>query len=328
MKRKEGEGGASLRLAKVIGFTHTTPASHPSQPGLLAYTAGNIVVLYDSNSRKQVRFFLAKGAVSCVAFSRSGLYLAGGGDGTSPEISIWDVKNGQQVQALKGGHKYGVSSVGFSGDGKLLLSCGASYDGQLCLWEWSSGLLLGKQHTQCEVQCAAVSEDGTSVISLGKDGGQFKVIISRARACVCVCVCVCVRAHCVCVHALCVCVVCAAVSLCVPLCAPPPAPCMRPQVWHMGQSSFKAKGAAGSVVLTTRICNLKEHRNSQFAGIAAAPGGSGVYALTRAGTLLLLRANGRGFEKSVSLQVSICRLGWRPREKPSIHLSIHYRVCQ
>ncbi|EFJ44957.1 hypothetical protein VOLCADRAFT_118543, partial [Volvox carteri f. nagariensis] len=127
--------------------------------GLLAYSCGAVVVLYDSQHKQQTAFFSPKPRRSlvtgkpyaCLAFSRDGAYLAAGERSPqSPEILVWEVSSSRCLQTLKG-HKHGIGSIAFSQDGRLLVSTGESYDGQLCVWDWQAGVLLARQHTQAEV---------------------------------------------------------------------------------------------------------------------------------------------------------------------------------
>lgn len=68
--------------------------------------------------------------------------------------------------------------------------------------------------------------------------------------------------------------------------------------------------AGGGVVLSSKPVTLKDHRGAAFVGVCTAPapagqppGSCGVYALTAAGTLVLMRATARMPDKAVDLQV-------------------------
>ena len=63
-------------------------------------------------------------------------------------------------------------------------------------------------------------------------------------------------------------------------------------------------------MLTAKPVTLKDHRGAAFVGVCAAPtpagqppGSCGVYALTAAGVLVLMRATARMPDKAVGLQV-------------------------
>lgn len=121
----------SLKLERVYGSGSCAAAPiacpHPVVPGLLAYSCGAVVVLYDSQYKQQTSFFSPKPRRTLVsgkpfvslAFSRDGAYLAAGErSAQGPEILIWEVSANRCLQALKG-HKHGVGSLAFSQDGRL-----------------------------------------------------------------------------------------------------------------------------------------------------------------------------------------------------------------
>ncbi|GLI61045.1 hypothetical protein VaNZ11_003198, partial [Volvox africanus] len=263
-----------LKLERVYGSGSCTAAAiacpHPVVPGLLAYSCGAVVALYDSQHKQQTSFFSPKPRRSlvtgkpyaCLSFSRDGAYLAAGERSPqSPEILVWEVSSTKCLQSLKG-HKHGIGSISFSQDGRLLVSTGESYDGQLCVWDWQAGVLLARQHTQAEVQRACFAEElaagasGFTITTVGK-AGHFKVW-----------------------------------SLTLP----------------SGRNRDGHLAAAGQASLTPRPASLKEYRTSNFVGVAAAPadGSSSqalLYALTQSGVLLTLRPATRTIDKSLSLQV-------------------------
>lgn len=49
------------------------------------------------------------------------------------------------------------------------MSSGASYDGQLCVWDWQGGQLLARVAAQAEIRGASFSDCGTALISVGKE---------------------------------------------------------------------------------------------------------------------------------------------------------------
>src|SRR5262249_30374107 len=96
-------------------------------------------------------------AVTSVAFSPDGKTLAsasGWGDGTTPELLLWDVATGQQ-RSLKG-HTSAVRSVAFSPDGKTLASADG---GGVRVWEVATG-----QHR------ATLKEQTTYAVAFSPDG--------------------------------------------------------------------------------------------------------------------------------------------------------------
>ena len=78
---------------------------------------------------------------------------------------MWDVKSGKLLHTLTG-HVFGVTSVSFSPDGKLVLT--SSIDGDARLWSVKSGATVQrlKFHT-ATVSQAAFSPDGRWVVTAG-----------------------------------------------------------------------------------------------------------------------------------------------------------------
>ena len=74
------------------------------------------------------------GAVTSLAFSRDGKWLASGSSDNS--AMLWEVESGRHARTLRG-HGQEVSAVAFSPDGKLVASAGE--DGTIKIWEVGTG---------------------------------------------------------------------------------------------------------------------------------------------------------------------------------------------
>jgi WD40 repeat protein len=111
-----------LQLEKVIGLSPPsayTVSHNPAKAGIIAYSAGSIVVVYDISTKQHIRYLQSASSgklINCTAFSRDGKLVAGGEKGHAPCVLVWELDTGRCVAQLKG-HKYGVSSVSFSADG-------------------------------------------------------------------------------------------------------------------------------------------------------------------------------------------------------------------
>lgn len=110
--------------------------------------------------------------------------MAAGERGASPDIHIFELSSGRCTASLSKGHKFGIGSISFSSDGKLMASTGASYDGHLCVWEWRSGVQLARQPLNAVGGgsgaggsggglSACFTEDGSCIVTSGKE--HFKV---------------------------------------------------------------------------------------------------------------------------------------------------------
>ncbi|CAM9225132.1 unnamed protein product, partial [Phaeothamnion confervicola] len=140
MAARTGAGSSSgppLSLDRVLGQTclgNSALAVNPAT-GDVAYPAGCVVVVYQPRRNRQIRYFRAGKAVSCLAFSRDGAMLAVGERGHQPSVIVWDTATGAVLRELKGGHRFGVGCLAFSPRGHLLVTCGFKYDRTLQIWE-------------------------------------------------------------------------------------------------------------------------------------------------------------------------------------------------
>jgi WD40 repeat protein len=134
----DAEGGAGPILPdRAFGLTALSNAAvSTTASGLLAYTAGCLAVLYDPELNTQTRLFKTEFAISSIATTIDGRFIALGCRNSDAFIKIFDIHSGNEVVTLKG-HNYGVGCMAFSQDGKVLVSCGYKLDKQLYLWNWS-----------------------------------------------------------------------------------------------------------------------------------------------------------------------------------------------
>jgi WD40 repeat protein len=115
-----------------------------------------------------------EGAVSRVAFSPDGKWLAGGSHpnpykpGKPGQVKVWDVATGQEVFTLKG-HSDDIASVAFSPDGKRLAS--GSADRTVRVWNTAGGrdVLALEGHTKA-ILSVAFRPDGKHLASGSLDG--------------------------------------------------------------------------------------------------------------------------------------------------------------
>jgi WD40 repeat protein len=133
----------------------------------LAYTGKGRVLVWDTESGKQVADVGPATAVASVALSPEGTRLATGGDYPDNTVRLWDVATGREIHTLRG-HTNRIASVAFSPDGKLIAS--GSQDQTVRLWDAAAGKLLAHMtgHTG-DVTRVLFSPDGKRLASVSDD---------------------------------------------------------------------------------------------------------------------------------------------------------------
>uniref|UniRef100_A0A182MBP5 MABP1/WDR62 second WD40 domain-containing protein n=1 Tax=Anopheles culicifacies TaxID=139723 RepID=A0A182MBP5_9DIPT len=172
-----------IKLKKILGLTVCSSAGLDvsSTTGVLAYPAGCTVVLF--NSKKLSQNFLlntAKKAITAVAYSECGRYLATGECGHNPSIKVWEldtsggtgggtIENGAagSIVAEFSGHKYAVSCVAFSPTGKYLVSVGSQHDNIVNVFDWKANLKIASNKVTAKVVAVSFSEDGNYFVTVG-----------------------------------------------------------------------------------------------------------------------------------------------------------------
>uniref|UniRef100_A0ABK8FRX5 MABP1/WDR62 second WD40 domain-containing protein n=1 Tax=Anopheles gambiae TaxID=7165 RepID=A0ABK8FRX5_ANOGA len=173
-----------IKLKKILGLTVCSSAGLDvsSTTGVLAYPAGCTVVLF--NSKKLSQNFLlntTKKAITAVAYSECGRYLATGECGHNPSIKVWEldasggpggggaIENGTagSIVAEFSGHKYAVSCVAFSPTGKYLVSVGSQHDNIVNVFDWKANLKIASNKVTAKVVAVSFSEDGNYFVTVG-----------------------------------------------------------------------------------------------------------------------------------------------------------------
>ncbi|KAJ4971893.1 hypothetical protein NE237_004992 [Protea cynaroides] len=179
-KRKRSDSIPTLDLEEIIGLTtkNSNGLASNISTGDCIYLAGCAVVIYNVDSRTQSQLIVSARmpkALSCVAASQDGRYIASGESGDQPAVLIWDYINQALISELKG-HQYGVTSIAFSPNGKHMVSAGFPRDGYLCLWDWRSGALVAKLKASslCStIASVCFSSDAKCFVTAGKKHLKF-----------------------------------------------------------------------------------------------------------------------------------------------------------
>lgn len=167
---------SALQLDRIIGLTTLSNASFSSPAvgkrntssiaGDTFYTAGNVVVRYNSEENKQRGFYQLTdcsadskstnsdgNAVSCISVAPDGQYLAVGEralGNRGAAVHIYSVRSykllASSTSSTSGGHKFGVGCIGFlpGHSNRYLVSAGFKQDKQLILWDTQSSSEGGK----------------------------------------------------------------------------------------------------------------------------------------------------------------------------------------
>jgi WD40 repeat protein len=152
------------RLLKVPGATQVcfAPGGRHVLVGL-----GNDVVEYDLGTGKPVRTFKGHSeAVTCVACSRDGRWLAAGSGGSANAVRVWEREKGGEGEAL-GRHDKPVTCVAVSADGRRVLSGGQ--DNTARLWERATGMEAQRYPHADRVSAVALSPGGKRALTASWD---------------------------------------------------------------------------------------------------------------------------------------------------------------
>src|SRR5262249_18988218 len=123
----------------------------------------NLIRLYDVRASKVTATLDMKdgGDVSALAFAPGGKVLATAGSGGDPsKVCLWDVARRKMIAELTE-QALGVSSLGFTADGKTLIS---GLHDRVSLWDVEARKLRKTiVSRQKDVRCAAITPDGKLV---------------------------------------------------------------------------------------------------------------------------------------------------------------------
>ncbi|RZC84309.1 hypothetical protein C5167_047095 [Papaver somniferum] len=188
-KPKKSDSASKLILEEIIGLTSKNGNGLASNhiTGDCMYLAGCVVVVYNVNTAIQTHLVVPSRTpkpLNCVASLHSpSKIVAAGESGHQPAVIVWDYSTQIVVSELKV-HRFGVSCIAFSPDGKHLVSIGFPHDGYLCLWDWKSGTMVTKikSSSSCTgISCVSFSSDARVFVTSGKKHLKFWTLGSSTR---------------------------------------------------------------------------------------------------------------------------------------------------
>ncbi|CAD5121411.1 DgyrCDS9931 [Dimorphilus gyrociliatus] len=169
-------------LERVLGLTVTNGAclAAACDDGQLAYTAGCVLVLYDSKTDAQRHVINhARKILTCVAFSPDGRNLATGESGHDPHARVWSKADLQCVASLGPLHKFSINCVVWAGN-DMLVSVGSQNDQLVTVWQWQTGKEIASNKVASRVVDAAVHDN--TLVTVGSRHVKFWYLGDGTRA--------------------------------------------------------------------------------------------------------------------------------------------------
>ncbi|PRP88610.1 echinoderm microtubule-associated protein-like 6 [Planoprotostelium fungivorum] len=113
----------------------------------IVYHIAGLGIVYNPKTHTQ-RFFTGHDDdIISLTLHPNGRLVATGQIGKEPSIIIWDAITMETVSICRGLHQRGICSLGFSNDGKYLVSVGLDDDHTIALWDWRTGRSITSQPT-------------------------------------------------------------------------------------------------------------------------------------------------------------------------------------
>ncbi|GFR83474.1 mitogen-activated protein kinase-binding protein 1 [Elysia marginata] len=158
-----------MNLDLVLGMSCNNKGSLAcdQNSGLVAHTASGVLVLLNTRTNCQVKYFhVRKNCVSSASFSKDGRYVTTGETGFRPAVRVWRVKDGDEVATLYG-HEFGIKCVRFSPCMREIISVGMEHDNVVNVWAWPKGDRLAANNIVDVIRAVDYSECGNFFVTSG-----------------------------------------------------------------------------------------------------------------------------------------------------------------
>mmetsp|Transcript_29123 Transcript_29123/g.38302 ORF Transcript_29123/g.38302 Transcript_29123/m.38302 type:complete len:626 (+) Transcript_29123:45-1922(+) len=138
-----GQDDIAIELEHAIGFSAVKGALffHPNGRDYVYPAGGTIVVADLHDPHNQVFLHGHDEPIYCMDLSSSGQYIASGQLGTNADAVIWHFETRQLMYRFQE-HDFGVVSVAFSEDEKLVCTVGLNEDNKVMVWDMSNGYIV------------------------------------------------------------------------------------------------------------------------------------------------------------------------------------------
>eukprot|EP00003_Mantamonas_plastica_P007140 TRINITY_DN1595_c0_g1_i1.p1 TRINITY_DN1595_c0_g1~~TRINITY_DN1595_c0_g1_i1.p1 ORF type:complete len:1924 (+),score=719.51 TRINITY_DN1595_c0_g1_i1:2008-7779(+) len=137
--------------------------------GELVYNSAGVGIVHNVDDVKQRHFLGHADDIISMAIHPDKNIIATGQIGKPAFICIWDTENMKLLSLIKNAHQRGVATLGFSTNGKFLVSTGLDDNHEITVWRWSHGtkLMSAKGHTEKIFSSRFSPNDETRIVTCG-----------------------------------------------------------------------------------------------------------------------------------------------------------------
>lgn len=173
----------NIALVKVHGYRSFDSKNNLKYTagGQVVYPAAALGIVMDPVTRQQKFFSMHDDDVVCLAIHPNKRVVATGqmchvGKSKNLEIHVWDAETLQSIACLSGFHRRAIRHVGFSPDGKFLLSIGEDDDHSLAVYEWQTNRMVCNSKVEKEPVLGASYISNTDLAVFGAKFIKFFTI--------------------------------------------------------------------------------------------------------------------------------------------------------